>query len=198
MLLPDDTDLQVEQRTPCPSCQSTDRRQQLAAVNMVATLDLVASADLILGPGPRPWTEQWHVLQQAYAELRSFFGTPDRTAEQFKVHGVVNHFMTTCYHLKDYLKSDPSVPPAVRQVVESFVSSTQHVLLAGDVANTSKHRERRPGQRYARVGEIRTGPKAVLHWDVGSGGQSAADVVVVADAAMQEWEAFLRGHRLLA
>ncbi len=163
---------------------------------MVATVDLVASVDLTLGPGPRPWTEQWSILRHAHSEFLQFFATPDAAAEQWQAHRTVNEFMTVCCHLKDYLRSDAQLPQAVRDSVEQYVQSSPSLSLACDVANSTKHRVRRPGQRYARVGEILTGPKAVVHWEAPDASTGKEEVVALAQACMRDWESYLGRHGL--
>lgn len=195
-MVPDDT--QDPTRTPCPSCASVGRAHARTVVDMVSTSTLTVHADLILGPGPRPWTEQWAILQHAYRDLVAFFTTPDPTAEQWKVHRTVNEFMTACFHLKDYLKSDPQLPQIVRGAVEQYVKASPALSLARDVANTTKHRSRKPHERYARVGEIGTGPGAVVHWEAPDGSTGKEEVVALAKAAVQDWEAFLQQHGLSA
>jgi hypothetical protein len=57
-------------------------------------------------------------------------------------------FFVFCYHLKDWIKNDTSVPEAVRSQVETFVKNTPSLALAGDLANGVKHLAR---DRPARV-----------------------------------------------
>jgi hypothetical protein len=153
-------------------------------------------ADLILGPGPRPWTETWALFNHSYDEMRRFFTTPDRSAEQWKIHRVTNEFMSQCYAVKEHLNKDPAVPEPVRRAVEGYVNGSDGISLAIDVHNTAKHRQRRPGQRYARIGEILTGPRAFIHWEAADGSTVREDVLSVADKAATEWRDFLDTHNL--
>ena len=164
---------------------------------MAGVSSLTASADIALGPGPRPWTEHWEILKHAHADLATFFATLDATVEQWKVHRVINEFAVVCYHLKDHLKGDLSIPQNARSGVEKHVSASQALALVGDIANTVKHRQRNPGQRYARVGEIRTGPHAVVHWEAADGSTGQRDVLGLADDAMRDWGSYLQGANLL-
>ncbi len=164
---------------------------------MISVSTLTANADLVFGPGPRPWSEHWAIVQEAYSGLETFFTTPDPTADQHAVLHVVNSFAVVCYHFKDHLKSDPAVPEQVQQSVEQYVDDRQALSLLGHVANTVKHRERKGSQRYARVGEVLTGPKAVLHWTDPQDRVVREDVLDVARAGMQDWKDFLLHHRLV-
>jgi hypothetical protein len=44
-----------------------------------------------------------------------------------------------CWHLKDWLKADPSVSLAIRNNVERFVNGNLWLRLCADLANGSKH-----------------------------------------------------------
>lgn len=47
-------------------------------------------------------------------------------------------FFQTCYHLKDYIKNDPSAGIADRDV-ETFVDTTDCMGICADICNASKH-----------------------------------------------------------
>jgi len=164
---------------------------------MVGIADLTVEADLILGPGPRPWSEAWAVLEQAFEDIEALYRDGDQTVGQYDVIKIVNNFMVNCYHLKDHLRSDLNVPEPVRSGVEKFVKSNDSLALTGDVANTAKHRERRPAERYARVGEVLSGPEAVIHWTDPNGNTVRQDARELAQAAMHEWRTYLQTHGLI-
>lgn len=158
---------------------------------------MVADVDLTLGPGPRPWTETWALFEHSFDELETFFTTPDRAAEQWKVHRVTNDFMAQCYAVKEHLKKDPAVPEAVRRQVEDYANTSDGIRLAIDIHNTVKHRDRRSGQRYARVGQIGTGPRASIYWTAAAGTEGKEEVLSVARRAAEEWRRFLDQNKLL-
>lgn len=89
------------------------------------------------------------------------------------------------------------IPASVRSKVERFVSSHAFLALTGDVANTIKHHGSRSGGRYARVGEILSGPKATFHCVSQDGSIVRHDVLEVARAAMLEWRLFLLDNGLM-
>lgn len=44
-----------------------------------------------------------------------------------------------CYHLKDWIKHDASVPPTVKQAVELHINSSLPLKLCADICNSLKH-----------------------------------------------------------
>jgi hypothetical protein len=69
-------------------------------------------------------------------------------------------FFVFCYHLKDWIKNDTSVPEAVRSQVETFVKNTPSLALAGDLANGVKHLARDRPARGRRRAHRRQGADA--------------------------------------
>jgi len=50
-------------------------------------------------------------------------------------------FFQNCYHLKDWIKNDPSVGYDIRNGVEVFVNNNKELRICADLANRSKHLE---------------------------------------------------------
>jgi hypothetical protein len=48
-------------------------------------------------------------------------------------------FFMNCYHLKDWIKLDASVPTPVKQAVESHITSSLPLQLCADICNSLKH-----------------------------------------------------------
>lgn len=48
-------------------------------------------------------------------------------------------FFMNCYHLKDWIKHDASVPPPVQQAVELHINSSVPLMLCADICNSLKH-----------------------------------------------------------
>lgn len=96
---------------------------------------------------------------------------------------VTNDFMAQCYAVKEHIKRDPSVPAHVRRQVENYARASDGISLAIDVHNTVKHRGRRAGERYARVGQTSTGPRATIHWTAADRTEGKEDVLSVARRA---------------
>lgn len=194
--VPDDSASPAEERTPCPACGSTGRSHSVHVTDLAGATDMVVDVDLTLGPGPRPWTETWALFEHSFDELQAFFTTPDRAAEQWKMLRVTNDFMAQCYAVKEHIKRDPSVPVHVRRQVENYARASDGIRLAIDVHNTVKHRDRRAGERYARVGQTSTGPRATIHWTAADRTEGKEDVLSVARRANQEWRSFIEQNKL--
>jgi hypothetical protein len=60
-------------------------------------------------------------------------------------------FFLNCYYLKDWIKHDGTVSPAVQNAIESHVNSSRPLRLCADICNSLKHlRLSRPQQSRSR------------------------------------------------
>lgn len=67
--------------------------------------------------------------------------------DQGRVHDVssdhylddIYAFFLNCYHLKDWIRQDMTVPASVRQQVEPFIDSNRALRLCADICNALKH-----------------------------------------------------------
>lgn len=58
-------------------------------------------------------------------------------------------FFLNCYHLKDWLRSDSTIPAAVQQSVEPHINVNRSLRLCADLCNSQKHlvlRQSRSGE----------------------------------------------------
>ena len=118
-------------------------------------------------------------------------------------------FFQNCWHLKDWLKNDPSIPTGIRSCVENDVKAFEALMICADLANRSKHLLLSNARRDANVAgrEI----VVVVTECVGGGSSSNSqtwDYVVtlgdgttrkalnVADSAIRAWETLLQKHGL--
>lgn len=115
-------------------------------------------------------------------------------------------FFLNCYHLKDWIKSDSSVPPLVQEAVEQHVNSSRPLRLCADICNSLKHlrvlRPPRSGEdprfrgKHFRV-NITTGASVSISAkyviDTSNGTE---DAFQLADACVRDWETFLRSNKL--
>lgn len=193
-----DEHLPVDQRTPCTGCGSRSRDFAISVVALIAPASLEVEADLLRGPGPRPWTEAWAILQHDYQELEAVLSARNPKADQYQLESTCNTFFERCFHLKDYLKNDPQVLQTVRDNVENFLAGDIALALCRDIANTVKHRDRRGGKRYVRIGEFLFGPKLILHATDASGSTTKHDALDIARDAMAAWRTFLSRHGMNA
>lgn len=117
-------------------------------------------------------------------------------------------FFQNCWHLKDWVKNDQSVPKAVRDAIVQEVERTDRMLYCADLANGSKHlvltRERK-GARLLSARAVTKDPKTMkILSETGPifailskhGRPSPNDIVEFAKAAVKDWEALLNKHGL--
>jgi hypothetical protein len=48
-------------------------------------------------------------------------------------------FFQNCWHLKDWIRNDVSIPKALRNLIVREVETTERLLICADIANGSKH-----------------------------------------------------------
>jgi hypothetical protein len=143
------------------------------------------------------WREQYDRMKRWRARLNESGHAEERRRDD------IYAFFVCCYHLKDWIKKDASLDEDVHQGVESFVNSNRTLGLAADVANGFKHLERDqkprvdPSAHVSVVGGFHVGmPEPALSGIVVAGDQTWEDASVLADRCIEEWEGFLRRHRL--
>lgn len=51
----------------------------------------------------------------------------------------IHAFFMNCYHLKDWIKNDASVPISTKQVVETYINGSRPLRLCADICNSLKH-----------------------------------------------------------
>ena len=140
----------------------------------------------------------------AYRELESAYkGTDSHRSETDELKALGTGFCISCYHMKDWLRSDPAMPLSAQQRVEAYVKLSTSLSLCGDVANSAKHRNRHPGQTEARIAGIRSRTDGGItrismhvsyHRTDGSAGRR--DVLDLAREAMEPWLGFFVQHGL--
>jgi hypothetical protein len=152
--------------------------------------------------GTPTWREQHDRMKRWRARLGERTGVEDRRVDDFYA------FFSTCFHLKDWLKQDNSLPESVRADVETHVNATFWLKLCADLANGSKHLElSRPRvDPKARVGTqgpavqpgafqanaFQTKPIVTVNAD----GKAWA-ALTVANNCVAAWEGFLQDKGLL-
>jgi hypothetical protein len=111
-------------------------------------------------------------------------------------------FSQNCWHLKDWIKNDPSVPARVRRSIEALVADSPPLMICADLANGTKHlklREPRVGAKPFRWNLFITpGEWSKVEYliDIGSGNQQ--DGLELARACLLEWERILTAQGLMS
>jgi len=116
------------------------------------------------------WDEQWSRVLRWHERFRLIGKGVVGTNPIECYDDDVRAFFVSCYHLKDWIKRDPSVPETVRADVEPFVAATPCLRLAADVANGVKHLdldgarvEHDASRRLEVIGEPLLAPWEVRH-----------------------------------
>jgi hypothetical protein len=186
----------------CPRCGDTHRTTHVSDIDEAIGIDDAVGLAITYS-GSRPWQEQWRQVLHDLDELeRSYSGREDGPADSNQWRQIPIEFCEDTYHLKDWLKSDPAVPSATQGAVESYAQSSQSIRLAGDVANTNKHRVRKPKEREARIEtvdlQLGTSRKATfsIRWNAPDGTSGAEDALVLAHGTIADWRTFFKQHQL--
>lgn len=173
---------------PCPDCGATGRTYLISVEDHVRAVD---STQVGIPYAPdRPWQDQWRAVLAALADLEGAAARQMDPPTDWRELPI--RFCELCWHLRDWLRNDPEVPQAVGRSADLFARDRPALKLAGDVANTNKHRNRKPGDRNAWVsGGTVAEDKAsfVIEWsDDGSSGTE--DALATARQAVQDWRGF--------
>lgn len=149
------------------------------------------------------WNEQFERVKRSYATFKEITDgrTHDRDSEYY-IDSVLAFFQNS-YHLKDWLKNDPSSGPHVKDV-ESMINQSTFLSLCADICNGSKHLGRDRDIRSSsepewgpRLFKLNVSAKEIaidLPIKVGPETFQAFDV---ATQCMKEWESYLAEKGLL-
>jgi hypothetical protein len=139
------------------------------------------------------WQQQHARMMRAYQRATS------AAAVTVQVEDDLCSFFVWCFHLKDWLKNDPTLPAAVKAAAAVLVNTNESLKLCADLANgitqlRSSRRERADADDKATREEDAPSPGGRL---VVVGGGRYLDARDVAGRCAAAWAAFLREHRLL-
>jgi hypothetical protein len=114
-------------------------------------------------------------------------------------------FFMNCYHLKDWIKHDGTVAPAVQDAVESHINSSRSLKLCADICNSLKHltlTSSRSGESPA-FGKklfnlaLGTGPTTIkLKYEIDTV-NGAVDAFQLARECLEAWDIFLSTNGLM-
>ena len=119
-----------------------------------------------------------------------------------QAHDTVFSFFENCWHVKDHLKNDSTVPQSVRDSVEDDVKQFDDLMIAADIANRSKHLVlNRPPRRDARISVYHitayegSDQEPSASYEISLAGGSTRDALAVARGAVAAWDClFTRYH----
>ena len=85
------------------------------------------------------YQEQYARMKRWYARFAALDqGRPHDAPSDNYIDDIYAFFMN-CYHLKDWIKNDGTVPPAVQQKVEGYINANRSLTLCADICNSLKH-----------------------------------------------------------
>lgn len=115
-------------------------------------------------------------------------------------------FFMNCYHLKDWLKQDVSVPETIQQCVENHINQNRALTLCADLCNSLKHlvlssrRKSDEDPTFGKKGfslELGAGPAMIaLKYQVETTGEPI-DAFQLASDCVDAWDDFLKKHNLI-
>jgi hypothetical protein len=184
---------------------SGDLRADLRAIDRLLkeANEGVAVAEAAVTTAVSSWPQQHARMMRAYQRTTAAIAATVQTEDDF------SSFFVWCFHLKDWLKNDPTVPAAIKAAAGVLANTNESLRLCGDLANGIRHLRatRRdgagPGDETSAAGPadrpaaspgdaLPTGGRVV----VVAGGRYL-DAREVAGRCVAAWAAFLREHRLL-
>ncbi len=193
----DGADAMQVPREPCPNCGATARTGTfIEDVAIGTSLSVTAIAQ------PNwTWMGQWRRM------LRSFEAMTAPPTSEFvfgKFEDVVVHFFQDAWHLKDWLRNDPSTAGLVGDI-EDYVNDVVELRIVADVANGTKHlsvgqlRSTRTGDKATAIGVLRLDDQPVSAiggtFEIVSDGVTR-DATVVANAAIDAWRRYIQAKGL--
>lgn len=142
-------------------------------------------------------------MMRAYTRLKKINTNNGNSISNTEARDATEEFFNQCYHLKDWLKKDTSLPPTK---IEDFISSSKSLSLACDLCNSFKHagldNPPRSGKHLERI-------NTHVNFDLGSSGFIASaraevtfdgegvDTFVLATNCIKDWNLFFRENGVI-
>lgn len=114
-------------------------------------------------------------------------------------------FFQNCYHLKDWIKNDPSVPASAQQAVEGYIDASRPLSLCADICNATKHLTLRTsrskqspefGKKLFKVGLSNTQPTTIaLDYEITTTA-GPIDAFRLANECIDAWKDFITSNKL--
>jgi hypothetical protein len=147
------------------------------------------------------WESQFERLKRSLRKVERAAGASDERLDDLIC------FFQHCWHLKDWIKNDDSLPRTTRVAVVRDVEKTDSLLFCADLANGSKHLQLKNPRKGARIWKFKgltSDPKSgeVLSQVEGFGIASKHgtpqpyDIVMFTRKAVKDWKDILKKHGL--
>ncbi|MGH2362744.1 MAG: hypothetical protein ACRDGM_19635 [bacterium] len=88
---------------------------------------------------PAKYQEQYDRMKRWYARFAALDQGRRHDVESDNYVDDVYAFFMNCYHLKDWIKRDSAVAPAIQQSVEGHINANRPLKLCADICNSLKH-----------------------------------------------------------
>lgn len=148
-----------------------------------------------------PWESQFERLKRALRKVER--GDADATTRLDELFSFFQH----CWHLKDWIKNDETVPEATRRAVMKDVEAADRLLYCADLANGSKHLRLDKPRKGATIWSFKGSTSDPKTGEIFSEVEGLAiaskhgtprpyDIVEFAVKAVEDWEDILRKHGL--
>ena len=136
---------------------------------------------------PTPWRE-------LYAQMLRWRQRMAISADDTDLVDSTHAFFGACFHLRDWLQADASVPQGVGAAAATLVNTDASLKMCADLANGLKHLVLSHGTRMGTPISLSTDNPPTVY---DAGGVPLGDAAVIADRCIAVWDAFLKGHGLL-
>lgn len=102
----------------------------------------------MLKPSLNSWKDQYDRMKRSYEKLSKL-----RYINTAEYDDDLIHFIQDCWHLKDWIKNDTKIKLNISSIIEGEVSTFKSLRIVGDLANASKHFERKDNKNNKRYKE---------------------------------------------
>ena len=87
---------------------------------------------------PSKYREQFDRVQRWYSRFETINNGTEHRDSTDNFQDEVYAFFLNCYHLKDWIRNDPTVG-STKDKVEQFIDGNDELKLCGDICNGNKH-----------------------------------------------------------
>ena len=132
------------------------------------------------------YTEQFERMKRWYERFKRIDEGASHEKNIDYIHDEVYAFFLNCYHLKDWIKQDSSVPRSASSSVEYFITDSRSLSICADVCNSVK--------RLA-LTQINQGTKPILAVKYSIETVTGLrDAFEIAGNCVREWEHFIESN----
>lgn len=150
------------------------------------------------------YLEQYQRAKRWYERFKSIDEGRDHDMASDCYQDEIYAFFVNCYHLKDWLKNDPT-SGINKDEIENFINKSENLSMCADLCNGSKHlvinqprkdTQTKIGGRSFSLGLGIGSPKISVRYKVELKNRTY-DAFDLATKSLKEWEDFLKSKKLL-